>query len=142
MLLFDATPIIKKSVAKYYKIPVGDLDSKIRISTIVKPRQVAQFFATFCKDATLEKVGILFGDKNHTTVLYSRNEILKYITPLNDKIIDNEINRAVNWINFFINKEIEIERIRAIKKKNREKRIRFHIRTIVKHYHHIKDISK
>ena len=130
-----AAPIIKKCVAKYFNIPVDNFDIKSRKKEIVIPRQIAHFIATFCKDATLEKIGIAIGNQDHATVLHSKREINKFITPINGKINDNEIYRAISFIEHYIIKEIEEQRKKEIYHKNRKKRIKIHIRKIMNYYY-------
>lgn len=139
--LSEATPIIKQSVAKYFKLNVDDLEIKTRKLNIVVPRQIAHFLATFCKDATLEKIGELYGNKDYTTIIHSRDEILKYITTVNNKIVDNEIYRALHWIEFYMKQGIETERIKMIKSQNRQKRINYHIKSVFKRYNNIKNVN-
>jgi len=70
---------IQKIVAEYYQISVEDLKSKKRSAIISLPRQVAYYL---CRNMTTEsfpKIGIEFGGKDHTTVMYAVEKIEKEI---------------------------------------------------------------
>lgn len=70
---------IQKTVADYYRIKVSDLLSKKRTRNITRPRQIAMLLARELTQLSLPEIGIAFGDRDHSTVLYACRtvEVLK-----------------------------------------------------------------
>lgn len=66
---------IQKAVAAYYQITVEDLKSKKRTSNINYPRQVAMYLCRMTTDETIVKIGLEFGNRDHSTVLHSCDKI-------------------------------------------------------------------
>lgn len=63
--------LIKKVVADYYNIDVGDFSAKRRTRNIAFPRQVAMYLCRTLTDASLPRIGEQFGGRDHTTVLHA-----------------------------------------------------------------------
>ena len=59
---------IQNAVAEYFKISVDDLKSKRRTSSVVKPRHIAMYLCRVETDENLQKVGLEFGGRDHSTV--------------------------------------------------------------------------
>ncbi|MDD2409427.1 MAG: chromosomal replication initiator protein DnaA [Bacilli bacterium] len=89
---------IQKAVADYYKITVDDLKTKKRTSNINLPRQIAIYLCRMTTEETIVKIGLEFGNRNHSTVLHAYDKInneLKINNKLKEEI--NEIkNKIVN----------------------------------------------
>lgn len=68
---------ILQQVAQYFSISVAKLISSKRAHDIVHPRQVAMFLSRELTDASLPKIGQVFGGRDHTTVMYAVNKIKK-----------------------------------------------------------------
>ena len=83
-------------VSNYYNIKEEDLKSKKRKAEIAFPRQVAMYMCRNILDESLDKIGIEFGGKNHTTVMHSVNKISKLIKE--DNKFEIEINKLINQI--------------------------------------------
>jgi chromosomal replication initiator protein len=66
---------IQKAVADYYKITVEDLKSKKRSANINYPRQVAMYLCRMTTEETIVKIGLEFGNRDHSTVLHSYEKI-------------------------------------------------------------------
>ena len=66
---------IKKTVADYYKIRLGDLHSKTRTRSIARPRQVAMALAKELTNHSLPEIGGSFGGRDHTTVLHACRKV-------------------------------------------------------------------
>lgn len=66
---------IQQTVAEYYKLRVTDLLSKKRTRDIVRPRQLAMFFAKEYTNLSLPRIGNRFGGRDHTTVLHACRKI-------------------------------------------------------------------
>ncbi len=66
---------IQKAVADYYKITVEDLKSKKRTSNINYPRQVAIYLCRTYTDESFPKIGLEFGNRDHSTIMYACDKI-------------------------------------------------------------------
>lgn len=62
---------IKKLVAEHFKVPVELLHAKTRKRSVVIARQLSMYLAKNHTNNTLKHIGSNFGDRDHTTVLYS-----------------------------------------------------------------------
>jgi len=68
---------IQKVVADYWNISVDDLKSKKRSANIAFPRQVAMYLSRSLLNESFERIGLEFGGKDHTTVMFSCEKIEK-----------------------------------------------------------------
>ena len=68
---------IKSIVASYYGIRVADMDSKKRNANIAFPRQVAIYLCRQYTSLSLSKIGMIFGGRDHSTVVHSCDRIQK-----------------------------------------------------------------
>lgn len=59
---------IQSAVAEYFKISVDDLKSKRRNNTVVRPRHIAMYLCRVETDENLQKIGLEFGGRDHSTV--------------------------------------------------------------------------
>ena len=66
---------IQKTVADFYRVKVADLFSKRRTADLVKPRQIAMYFAKDMTSLSLPEIGDAFGGRDHTTVLHAVRKI-------------------------------------------------------------------
>lgn len=66
---------ILKTVAHYYGIKVQDLKSKSSAKTYAFPRQVCMWILKKVTDLSYPEIGKLFGNKHHSTVIYSVEKI-------------------------------------------------------------------
>ena len=66
---------IQKTVADFYRVKVPELFSKKRTADLVKPRQIAMYFAKELTSLSLPEIGEAFGGRDHTTVLHSVRKI-------------------------------------------------------------------
>jgi len=62
---------ISKTVANYYKIPLGDLRGKAKTKEVALPRQVAMFLVNKMLKPTLKDNGQYFSGRDHSTVLHA-----------------------------------------------------------------------
>ncbi|MFA5938455.1 MAG: chromosomal replication initiator protein DnaA [Sinimarinibacterium sp.] len=65
---------IKRTVAGYYNIRVGDLNSPRRTRSLARPRQIAMSLAKELTQHSLPEIGEAFG-KDHTTVLHACRKV-------------------------------------------------------------------
>ncbi len=68
---------VQRAVCKYFGIRVADLTSKRRTNLVTFPRQVAMFLCRKLAGASYPMIGMRFGGKDHTTVLYACSAIEK-----------------------------------------------------------------
>ena len=66
---------IQKTVADYYKVRVGELNSKRRTRSIARPRQLAMAISKEITTHSLPEIGDSFGGRDHTTVLHACKKI-------------------------------------------------------------------
>ncbi|MBQ4507165.1 MAG: chromosomal replication initiator protein DnaA [Firmicutes bacterium] len=72
----DVTPdIIKEKVAEYFGISTADIESAKRSREIAYPRQIAIYLSKEKTNYSLEKIAEYFGNRNHTTIMYSHNKV-------------------------------------------------------------------
>lgn len=93
----EVTPdMIMKFVAEKFSIKIVDLKSKNNSPKIAFPRQVAMYLLKELTNLSLPEIGREFGNKHHTTVLYS----IQKIGELRKK--DEEFDKLIgSYINFF-----------------------------------------
>lgn len=88
---------VQQVVSKHYNISVDDIKSKKRMVEISIPRQIAMYICRTVYNEPLTRIGLMFGGKNHTTVMHSVEKIKNEI--LNDQNLEIEINKIINKIN-------------------------------------------
>lgn len=62
---------ITKTVANYYKIPMGDIRGKAKTKEVALPRQVAMYLVSKMLKPTLKDNGHYFSGRDHSTVLHA-----------------------------------------------------------------------
>ena len=80
---------IQKTVSKYYGITVSDLVSNSRKQHLVKARQMAIYLCHELTSLSLAKIGQNFGNRDHSTVLYSCDKLRALIET--NEAIKNDI---------------------------------------------------
>jgi len=83
---------IQKAVAGFFKIKVSDLNSNKKLKIFTLPRQVAMYLSRKLTNLSFPEIGVSFGGKDHSTVIYAVNKIDKQIKS------DSFIKEAVNSI--------------------------------------------
>ena len=77
----DDTPVspqkIIKVVAHYYGLKISDIKGKSNAKTFAFPRQVAMWILKTMTNMSFPEIGKLFGNKHHSTVIYSVDKIEK-----------------------------------------------------------------
>ena len=84
---------IAKTVANYYKIPIGDLRGKAKTKEVALPRQVAMYLTNKFIKPTLKDNGQYFSGRDHSTVLHAINTIkdrIKTESLLAQQVLDLE----------------------------------------------------
>lgn len=87
---------VQQIICNHYNIKLEDLKSKKRSNNIAFPRQVAMYICRVILEEPLNKIGIEFGGKDHTTVMHSVDKISKQIKK--DSNFEIEINKIINSI--------------------------------------------
>lgn len=81
---------ILEVVAQYYKVTVDDIISKSKNKKIATIRHIAIYLCHQLTDYSLKDIGKVIGNRDHSTIIYSRNEITKNINI--NKTLKNEID--------------------------------------------------
>ena len=87
---------IQKAVAEFYNITVEDLKGKKRGANIAYPRQIAMYLSRMLTDETFPRIGLEFGGRDHSTVIYACDKIDTDIK--SNKKLEYEINEIKNKI--------------------------------------------
>ena len=66
---------IQKAVADYYKITIDDLKGKKRSADIAYPRQIAMYLSRTLTEENLNRIGLEFGGRDHSTVIHACDKI-------------------------------------------------------------------
>jgi chromosomal replication initiator protein len=96
--LFIEVNEVQKTVSKYYGITVSDLVSSSRKQHLVKARQMAIYLCHELTSLSLAKIGQNFGNRDHSTVLYSC-EKLKGLIASNEEIKNDIENIKIKITN-------------------------------------------
>ena len=96
--LFIEINEVQKTVSKYYGITVSDLVSNSRKQHLVKARQMAIYLCHELTSLSLAKIGQNFGNRDHSTVLYSC-EKLKAQIEANEEIKNDMENIKIKITN-------------------------------------------
>ena len=87
---------IQKTVADFYRVKVAELFSKKRTADLVKPRQIAMYFAKELTSLSLPEIGESFGGRDHTTVLHSVRKITE------NRKTDTQLNHELHVLDQII----------------------------------------
>lgn len=70
---------IVEAVEKYFGITMERMKSKTRKREVVYARQICMYFICAKTNISLKTIGELFGERDHTTVIHSRDNIKNLI---------------------------------------------------------------
>ncbi len=84
---------VQHIIANSYNISIEDLKGKRRVASISLPRQIAMYICRTVYSEPLAKIGLLFGGKDHTTVIHSVEKIKKELK--NNIDLENQINKII-----------------------------------------------
>ncbi len=74
----EITPqLIMEVVSEHYNITVGDILSKKKNKEIAMPRQICMYLCRQFTDYSLQNIGKIMGNRDHTTVLHGDDKISK-----------------------------------------------------------------
>ena len=68
---------IQRAVAKYFKITVEDLKGKRKSANIAYPRMMGMYLARTLTGENLNRIGLEFGGRDHSTVIHACDKIEK-----------------------------------------------------------------
>ncbi|MCR4399133.1 MAG: chromosomal replication initiator protein DnaA [Firmicutes bacterium] len=71
--------LIQNVVATHYGLDLDDLKEKRRTRNVAFPRQVAMYLARELTDASLPRIGEIFGGRDHTTVIHACEKISRQL---------------------------------------------------------------
>lgn len=66
---------IQKAVADYFNIRIEDLKGKRRSADIAYPRQIAMYLSRTLTEENLNRIGLEFGGRDHSTVIHACDKI-------------------------------------------------------------------
>ncbi len=66
---------IQKETAQHFALKPEDLKAKKRSKNVALPRQVAMYLARELTDASLPRIGLEFGGRDHTTVMHAHRKV-------------------------------------------------------------------
>lgn len=69
--------LIARTVAKYFKLPLGDIKGKARKADLVLARHIAMYLSHKSLKKTLEEIGDYFDKRDHSTVIHAIDKITK-----------------------------------------------------------------
>lgn len=83
--------IITNLVSNRLDIPISDMRSNTRKRPVVEARQISMYLIRKHTDETLINIGKMFGDRDHSTVIYACQTVQDLIET--NKIFKNVISR-------------------------------------------------
>ncbi len=87
---------IQSVIAGYFNISISDIISKKKKSIYSYPRHLAMYMARNFTDLSFKEIGYMFGDRDHSTVIYAINRIEKSI--MKNKEVSRDINNIKNLL--------------------------------------------
>lgn len=66
---------IKNAVSRHFKVKVSDLEGSSKKRSITIPRQIAMYLCREMTDYSNARIGALFGNRDHSTVIYACDKI-------------------------------------------------------------------
>ena len=81
--------IVIDAVCEYFKVAKSDIVGKKKTKEIVEPRMVAIYLIDELLDIPLVNIGKMFGGRDHTTIMHSRDKITEALK--NDKYMKEVI---------------------------------------------------
>lgn len=85
---------IQKAVADYFDITVDNLKSKKRTSNINNARQIAIYLCRVITEETTTRIGLEFGNRDHSTVLHAIEKVSKDVK--NNDELRSQLNEIKN----------------------------------------------
>jgi len=85
---------IQKTVCQYFSLPDDILRAKTRKKEVVLPRQIAMYLSKRLTNHSLKSIGLHFGGRDHSTVIYACQNIEREVENKNDfrRLVNDLIN--------------------------------------------------
>lgn len=89
--------VIRQIICETYDLTEKELDSPKRTKKIAYPRQIAMYLVREMTDYSLPKIGEIFGNRDHSTVVHACDKITKEIQTRSDtkEMIENLKKRLI-----------------------------------------------
>lgn len=87
---------IQSIIAGYFNISISDIISKKKKSTYSYPRHLAMYMARNFTDLSFKEIGYIFGDRDHSTVIYAINKVEELMKE--NKDVNRDINNIKNLL--------------------------------------------
>ena len=84
-------------VAKFYGIDVSMIKGKMKKKPIADARAIAMYLSRMITDSSLEKIGLIIGGRDHSTVIHSYEKISNELKT--NARLQEEINILINKLN-------------------------------------------
>ncbi|UCH79309.1 MAG: chromosomal replication initiator protein DnaA [Candidatus Coatesbacteria bacterium] len=78
---------LQEATAKYFNLSRRDLISKTRRANVARARQIAMYLCREKTNSSLADIGLAFGNRDHTTVLYSISKIEGAVASAEEKTV-------------------------------------------------------
>ncbi|RPI77662.1 MAG: chromosomal replication initiator protein DnaA [Desulfobacteraceae bacterium] len=88
---------IKRIISNYYNISIKDINSNSKKRIYSYPRQISMYLTRKYLNLSFNKIGFLFGDKDHSTVVYAIQKIEKMKT--DNKKIREDLKKLSSLLN-------------------------------------------
>ena len=88
---------IQKAVAEYFNVTVENLKSKKRTAEINNARQIAIYLCRMITEETTTRIGLEFGNRDHSTVLHAIEKVSKDVK--NNEDLKHKLNEIKTKIN-------------------------------------------
>ncbi len=93
---------IQRAVAEQFDVDIVDLKRKSNQHAVVVPRQIAMYLSRLLTAASLPEIGRRFGDKHHTTVMYSIQKVDER------RMGDNSLNISLEKLQNLLCREVQM----------------------------------
>jgi len=90
---------IKRAACSVFEVTKSDLEGKRKFQKLVRARQVGMYLAREMTSKSFPQIGIAFGGRHHTTVLYARRKMVEDLRVEPELVADMErVTKEINNI--------------------------------------------
>ena len=90
---------IKRAACSVFDVTKSDLESKRKFQKLVRARQIGMYLAREMTSKSFPQIGIAFGGRHHTTVLYARRKMVDALREEPELVADVErVTKEINNI--------------------------------------------
>ena len=93
----DIDPEVMQYVAEHYNISVSDIISKKKNKEIANPRQICMYLSRKYTDYSLQNIGKIMGNRDHTTVIHGHDKINKMLET--DETLKSNLDIIIKKLN-------------------------------------------